>query len=54
MGIASLIRKLRDYFHDVERSREDLADSVSTENALPKLPPIPPDAGAGSKSHQRD
>jgi hypothetical protein len=38
-AIARLIRKLRGYFRDVHRSREDLADSISSENVLPPIPP---------------
>jgi hypothetical protein len=34
-----LIRKVRGYFRDVQRSREELADSVSSENVLPPIPP---------------
>ena len=38
-AIARLIRKLRGYFRDVHRSREDLTDSLSQENVLPPIPP---------------
>jgi hypothetical protein len=37
--ITRLIRRLRAYLGDVERSRADLADSVSEETALPPTPP---------------
>jgi hypothetical protein len=38
-AIVRLIGKLRGYFRDVHRSREELADSVSSENVLPPIPP---------------
>jgi hypothetical protein len=38
-AIARLIRKLRSYFRDVHRSREELTDSVSSEDVLPPIPP---------------
>ena len=37
--ITRLIRKLRSYFRDLDRSREELADSISSENVLPPIPP---------------
>ena len=38
-AIARLIRKLHSYFRDIDRSREQLADSISFENVLPPIPP---------------
>ena len=37
--VARLIRRLRGYLHNVHRSREALADSISSENVLPPIPP---------------
>ena len=37
-AIPRLIRKVRGYFRDVQRSRAELTDSVS-ENVLPPIPP---------------
>jgi hypothetical protein len=37
--IATLIRNLRRYLHDLQQSRQDLADSTSSDNLLPPLPP---------------
>jgi hypothetical protein len=38
-AIARLVHKLRNYFRDVNRSREELTDSISSENVLPPIPP---------------
>jgi hypothetical protein len=38
-AIARLIRKLRGYPREVRRNREELADSISSENVLPPIPP---------------
>jgi hypothetical protein len=38
-AIVRLMRKLRGYFRDVQRSREDLTDSTSQESVLPPIPP---------------
>ena len=37
--IARLIGKLRGYFRDVHEGREELADSIPSENVLPPIPP---------------
>jgi hypothetical protein len=38
-AIARLIRKLRSYLRDAHRSRQELTDSISSENVLPPIPP---------------
>jgi hypothetical protein len=38
-AIARLIRRLRGHLRDVHDSREELTDSISSENVLPPIPP---------------
>jgi hypothetical protein len=37
--IGKLTRELRGYVKAVQRSREELTDSISEENVLPPIPP---------------
>jgi hypothetical protein len=38
-AITRLIHRFREYFREVHRSRQELADSISSENVLPPIPP---------------
>jgi hypothetical protein len=38
-AITRLVRKLRGYVENVQRSREELTDSISEEHVLPPIPP---------------
>jgi hypothetical protein len=40
--LKAFVRKVRNYGQKVEESRTDLADSVSSENVLPPIPPDKP------------
>jgi hypothetical protein len=38
-AIVKSTRKFRDYVRSLQRSREELANSIPEENALPPIPP---------------
>jgi hypothetical protein len=41
-ALKGFARKIRNYSRKIEESRADLADSASSENALPPIPPDKP------------